>query len=58
MTASTSQRGCSISVRFERHYLLSLEGRFGGHLSAINSDFDIGKCDDRVTDGLKDAKYG
>jgi hypothetical protein len=36
-------------MRFERHYLLSLEERLGVHLSAIDSDYDHRKCDDRVT---------
>jgi hypothetical protein len=31
------------------HYLLSLEERLGVHLSAIDSDHDQRKCDDRVT---------
>ena len=29
-----------ISVRFQRHYLLSLEERLGVHLSAVDSDHD------------------
>jgi hypothetical protein len=28
-------------MRFQRHYLLSLEERLGVHLSAIDSDYDL-----------------
>ena len=40
-------------MRFERHHLLSLEERLGGHLSAMDSDFDIGEGDVLCYDGLK-----
>jgi hypothetical protein len=31
----------SISTRFQRHYLLSLEERLGVHFSAVDSDRDL-----------------
>jgi hypothetical protein len=36
-------------MRFQRHYLLSLEERLGVHFSAVDSDYDHRKRDDRLT---------
>jgi hypothetical protein len=46
---SQCQDGSKRQMRFQRHYLLSLEERLGVHLSALDSDYDHSKCDDRVT---------
>jgi hypothetical protein len=43
-------------MRFQRHYLLSLEERLGVHFSAVDSDYDHTKRDDRLTTGLKKRK--
>jgi hypothetical protein len=36
-------------MRFQHHYLLSLEERLGVNRAAVDSDYDHRKCDDRVT---------
>src|SRR5713101_7117944 len=42
-------------MKFQRHYLLSSNERFLRHLSALDSDFDHTKCDDRVTTAQRRA---